>query len=603
MSSLIPAVTRPVSPSPSQCSGGVFVCPQRYTPSHLASEIPWGYIALAAVVLLVVLWILWRLRPPHPGMAGPLALIRHASALAVRWQSRQTRPSLGLRRWVVPACEVGFTLGRTLMRPTRYLWSGFADCILMIGIPGQGKDTLAGNWIIDAPGAVVYATTKPDDLQPLIRLRALKGPIVLFNPEDLGGITSTMRNSPINGCRDPQVAIETAGLLLMGSSLTKGMKYEDFFTGSAGKVLRSLLIAAAVSDGTLLDVYRWCSDESDTEPLDLLERASAAEDGRYDAFIGDLRGVIGSAAQVTSGSVYQTLSTTLQFCAYPAVATTLDVRPDEGGFDVDAFIGARATLFLLGADRESGSTAPLLTCLIGRAISDARKIASTMRGGRLDPPMLLCFNEASKIVPMPIDKYFADHRALGLPTIAMVQSRAHLLDRWGRDRGKAIEDTAPVNIAFGGSTDEDYLRGLSALAGTYVHREPVIEHASPGYGRRTRHERERREVLPPAEIRMLPRFCFLLIRANLQPVKARARKVWKRRDVRRAAKRSPGWPATYAAVTPPMVDAVNAARRAYKMIPWWNRRARRQARSTGWEPYLDTGPQDSRDRVPDQAGA
>jgi type IV secretion system protein VirD4 len=563
---------KPPAPSPSTCDGGLLECPPSLNPLKWQHDIfpvlPGGWLTVLAVLALLIVVAGWRYRPAPKGMAGSFELWRRASLTSVRWSSRQTRQSLGWARWWAPPADVGIYLGRS-RHPRRRLLSSFEDSILVVGLAGQGKDTWAGNAIIDAPGAVLATTTKAEDLAPWIRLRARKGPVIVFNPDGLGGLPSSLRFSPVSGCRDPEMAIQTAGYLLMGSSKLKGMAHEEFFTAAAAKVLRCLLIAAACSGRTLTHVYAWTCDETNTEPLELLERANAETPGRpYNGFLGDLRSVFTSRAGATSGSTYQTLSSLLQFMASPAVASTVDVSPDDGGLDVALFLRAHTTLCLLGADKDTGTTAPLLTCLVGRIVEEAQIIASHQPGGRLDPPLTLFLNEASKIVPLPVDRYFADHRGKNIPTIVMVQSRAHLVSRWGKERGAAIWDTATVKLLYGGSMDEDYLSAVQLAGGHYTHREPMADNQQQGLAGRMLgpQHREKRFVIDAADLRMVTKFRYYVIRANMRPTKAKTRKVWTRWDVKRAFKASPEWPTLHATVTPQIAVAVEEAEQARRDV-------------------------------------
>jgi type IV secretory pathway TraG/TraD family ATPase VirD4 len=260
---------------------------------------------------------------------------------------------------------------------------------------------------------------------------------------------------------------------------------------------------------------------------------------------------------------------------------------------VELFLRARTTLCLLGADKDTGTTAPLLTCLVGRIVEEAQIIASHQPGGRLDPPLTLFLNEAAKIIPLPVDRYFADHRGKNIPTIVMVQSRSHLTTRWGHDRGKAIWDTATVKLLYGGSTDEDYLRAVEMAGGHYTHRE-LDDGAQPSGGLVGRmmapHHVERRAVISPDRFRTLTKFRYYVIRANMRPTLARTRKVWKRLDVKRARKAHPDWPTLYATVTPDIAAAVERAEQARRDVAvprriWVGVRGlgRRSASTVLWE--------------------
>ena len=68
--------------------------------------------------------------------------------------------------------------------------------------------------ILDAPGAVIATSTRPDNLTATLRAREKHGPVAVFDPQHLAeGIPAGMRWSPIRGCADPLTAmIRATGL-------------------------------------------------------------------------------------------------------------------------------------------------------------------------------------------------------------------------------------------------------------------------------------------------------------------------------------------------------------------------------------------------------
>ena len=87
-----------------------------------------------------------------------------------------------------------------------------------------------------------------------------------LNPEGLGGITSNFRWSPLDGCVDPEVASERAGYLLAGIEKGGG-ENAVFWREMNAKLLRCLLLAAAVSGRNMRDVWAWINDSADPTPL------------------------------------------------------------------------------------------------------------------------------------------------------------------------------------------------------------------------------------------------------------------------------------------------------------------------------------------------
>ena len=97
------------------------------------------------------------------------------------------------------------------------VWASVEDSILLIGPPRSGKGLhIVIPSILDAPGAVVVTSTRPDNLTASLRARQRIGPTAVFDPQHLAeGIPAGLRWSPIRGCEDPLTAmIRATGLAL-----------------------------------------------------------------------------------------------------------------------------------------------------------------------------------------------------------------------------------------------------------------------------------------------------------------------------------------------------------------------------------------------------
>lgn len=103
--------------------------------------------------------------------ASGKALLRRASTL---------RPSLEN-----PApTDVGYLIGTS---KGRQVWASVEDSILLIGPPRSGKGLhVVINAILDASGAVVTTSTRPDNLTATLRARQRDGrPVAVFDPQRL----------------------------------------------------------------------------------------------------------------------------------------------------------------------------------------------------------------------------------------------------------------------------------------------------------------------------------------------------------------------------------------------------------------------------------
>ena len=161
-------------------------------------------------------WMLWRrhtravdVDPHHlAGTATSHEVATAASAKQLTRRATTLRPSLS-----DPAPgDVGFLLGQSR---SKQVWASVEDSILLIGPPRSGKGLhIVIPAILDAPGAVVTTSTRPDNLTATLRARQKLGPVAVFDPQHLAdGVPAGLRWSPIRGCEDPLTAmIRATGL-------------------------------------------------------------------------------------------------------------------------------------------------------------------------------------------------------------------------------------------------------------------------------------------------------------------------------------------------------------------------------------------------------
>ena len=175
------------------------------------------YWAVTVVALLLVGligyggWLLWHSAgtaepsgPRRAGMAVRREVKRAAGEKALLARSATLRPSLSRPR---PA-DVGYQLGAA--RGVK-CWASVEDSMLVLGPPRSGKGLHeVVRMLLDAPGAVVTTSTRPDNLAVTLAARARRGPVMVFDPQGLAGpdpASPGLRWSLTRGCEHPQVAM------------------------------------------------------------------------------------------------------------------------------------------------------------------------------------------------------------------------------------------------------------------------------------------------------------------------------------------------------------------------------------------------------------
>lgn len=162
-----------------------------------------GLLIVSLAAVGVWLWVRLR-RYTHrveqdprrmAGVATRTEVTTTASGKALLRRAGNLRAGLSDPR---PA-DVGYRLGTS---KGVGVWASVEDSIMVIGPPRSGKGLhLVIPAILDAPGAVVVTSTRPDNLTATLRARARVGPVAIFDPQHLAeGLRAGMRWSPIRGC-------------------------------------------------------------------------------------------------------------------------------------------------------------------------------------------------------------------------------------------------------------------------------------------------------------------------------------------------------------------------------------------------------------------
>jgi type IV secretion system protein VirD4 len=417
--------------------------------------------------------------------------------------------------------DLGYRLGRSVGVDC---WASVEDSIVVLGPPRSGKGLhLVIPAVLDAPGAVVTTSTRPDNLAATIKSREQLGPVAAFDPQGMAsGIAVTTRWSPIRGCEVPRVAMARAKALC--TDIGPGVEHASFWSQQCEIVVRCLLQAAALDERQPVELYRWsisplaAEDAADilrTNPRAAPEWATALES-------------ILAADPRQRDSTWAMVANTFNALADPSVLAA--VSPDVGDtFDPVRFLRQRGTLYLLGTASGASATANLVAAFIEDIVEAARRLAAASPGARLDPPLAVILDEAANY-PLPsLPSLMSDGGGTGLTTMVVLQSLAQARARWGQHEAAAIWDAAIVKVILGGAGNADDLRDLAALIGLRKERRTT---ESWGTDRRRSVSSSIHEVpvLDTGQLRTLPFGTAVLLLRSAPPILLRLQAWTRRRD-------------------------------------------------------------------------
>lgn len=507
-------------------TGGVGVL---FDPTHpgralgsdeLSPFVYWMVVGMILAILVVVLmwaWTRWRRHSrkvdtdPHrlPGTATAYEVQATASSRVLLRRAGTLRPSLERPE----PSDVGYRLGQSRGKG---VWASVEDSILLIGPPRSGKGLhIVIPAILDAPGAVVTTSTRPDNLTATLRARMRVGPVMVFDPQHLAeGVPAGLRWSPIRGCEDPLTAmIRAAGLAAATGLADGGVDGGGFWEGKTRVALQAMLHAAALDNRTPAELFRWTLDPSAAaDAVTILNASPRAATGWSEG----LEAMIETDPR-TRDSIWQGVSLALAALADPRVLDAVSPGPDEA-FDPEAFIREKGTLYLLATGAGAGNSAALVAAFVEDLVETARRMAARSPGARLDPPLLLALDEIGNLAPLPsLPTLMAEGGGTGITTMPVLQSLAQARDKWSEDQAAAIWDSSIAKIILGGASNSHDLQDLSTLIGE---RDEFTDSVTLGdYGSRSSQRSVRRvPIMPPDRIRTMPFGTGVLLLRSAPPI-------------------------------------------------------------------------------------
>jgi type IV secretion system protein VirD4 len=405
------------------------------------------------------------------------------------------------------ATDAGWSVGRSR---SQGVYVSIEDSVVLIGPPRSGKGfRVLTSAILDWSGPLITTSTRNDNLLSTYARRKERGEVTVFDPQQLAGVRSSLRISPIAGCEDALTADQRAQSIISGTALGTSTSNQEW-AGAASSVFAQLLHAAAVSGADVSSLYRWGSN-----PAAALEAANILDSDGADGWGDSLRAVLEGDAKMLS-STWFGVAAAVRPLAIPEIQQALRPAPGEA-FDADRFLAGENTLYLIGTGAGAGSMGGFLGAVLDDVVSRARRKANASPSARLEPPLGLILDEiANMFYWRQLPTVMADGGGIGISTLVVLQALSQAETAWSRAEMDTIWSAATAKLILGGASDVSQLRDLAALMGERDVRKRSYSYNAQGGS--SSEQTDRSALMSIDEIRRMPETMGLLAYRNRRPV-------------------------------------------------------------------------------------
>lgn len=495
-------------------------------------------VFVALVLAVVVLMGLRAKKKANRKGAGVLESTKHmADARDVAKMSRKqvaqatarTNPDLP------DTAEPGQLLGREL-RSGKEIWLDYETLTVDIWAARYGKTTgRVLPMVLSAPSGAVATGNKPDLVTDSLAARQTVGECLVCDPQRIWMSPDDAPQFWVDLLdyirRRPQDEWDNAAGDLAklfgdnaGVEVGSGGSDEQWRTSGA-ELMSCFLLAAAVSGKPVLDILPWVFDESNREPVDILNQYG------FPTMALMAQGTYNLTEKTRSGVFFQ-----LRNMVAPLTKKSLQrwITPAPGvvKFDPSAFVdeheaGRSPTLYLLSDDRSSGSASLLVLALVVW-LTEAAEDASRRNGGRLRIPLIFPLDEAANVVRWGnLAEVYSHFGSKGIILGSIYQSFRQPKRIYGADNAHDMMTNSTL-VVGGGIKDKEFLEEVIAFVGEYSHRQISVSSDTSSFKTNTSVSERDRQILTVADLRGLDAHLMLVIPQKAAPMIVEAIPFWER---------------------------------------------------------------------------
>lgn len=493
-------------------------------------------VGAAVIVLLIVLGVRRLLHAGNATDSAGSHLARPADLTGitprdVAASAARLRPGADLTDPSAHGAPLGVTLVGGV--PLRMSWE---DVAIGAAGPRTGKGTtMAIPWLLDAPGAEMATSNKPDLHDAVRGWRERFGHVWNFDPQhitDAGPqrgpefwVNLLAQVSDVSSARRIAEYFVTA--------TTPDMAKQDAYFDPEGRaVLVAYILAAALVGGDIVHAAEWLTDDRSQLPVAILTEKfpqlgrrvrdwQNLADKQRDGLYGTARKHL-AVLDEPAYADWVTPASRLRFTLAGGQVQREHAprhHNEVPEFDPNAFVISRDTLFLHSMEGPD-SAAALTTALAGLVFEAGTAAARQGPGRRLATPLVSVLDEAANTCRLgELPNWYSHFGSRGMPVLTLVQSWSQGCEVWGERGMSKMWSAANHRWYAGGIAEPEFLRTLSLLIGDHdVERWS----ASAGRGGSTRSQSWTREpIMPPDMLAALPKGRAVLISSGNRPTMVR----------------------------------------------------------------------------------
>ncbi|PPG28578.1 conjugal transfer protein [Pseudoclavibacter sp. RFBG4] len=409
---------------------------------------------------------------------------------------------------------VGVEVGKAVI-DGQTLYGSVEDMHIDIWGPRTGKTTSrAIPAILDAPGGVLVTSNKRDVVDATRGVRANVGPVWVFDPQGVANEQPMWWWNPLSYVTDEVKAKNLAAHFANGSR-PAGAKTDAFFEPAGKDLLAGLLLAAALDQRPITDVYTWLAKPDDEESAVILQHHD------YPLLAQQLRGVIRSPEK-QRGGIYGTAMqmaaclTNRQVAAWVNPQGEHDARPH---FNPAEFVRTPGTLYSLSMEGES-TAGPLVTALTVAVTEAAEELGRQSPGGRLRVPLVGVLDEAANVCRWAqLPSLYSHYGSRGIILMTILQSWSQGVDVWGDSGMRKLWSASNIKVYGGGVDEPAFMKSMSEVIGD---RDRQTSTTSYTRGQRTVSNNVNRErIMDVDDLTALPKGRAIVFASGSRPVLAK----------------------------------------------------------------------------------